>query len=132
MHISASKIKVMSAIVPSEQHHAALLVGWTVDDVNKFKHISSVFIIEKPHKWTEELRIGQMKKLLHEHCGSRTPQPANEFKMANRRMKLPLNEAQYCSLFGFFVTFLLRNKALVYLLNKVLRRVCILLIFHSI
>ncbi len=46
----------------------------------------------KPHKWTEELRIGQWNGYYMEHCGSGTPQPVNKFKMANRRMKL--QEAQ--------------------------------------
>ncbi len=37
---------------------------------------------------TEELRMGQCKGSYIEHCGSGTPQPANKFKMADRRMKL--------------------------------------------
>ncbi len=41
-----------------------------------------------------------------EHRGSGTPQPANKFKMAGRRMKLqetqlPLDVAQNCSIFVF-------------------------------
>ncbi len=62
-----------------------------------------------------------------EHCGSGTPQPANEFKMADWRMKLqetqlPLDVAQHCSVLVFplqkflcwkFHDFLFRNKAFV-------------------
>ncbi len=51
----------------------------------------------KPHKWTEELRIGQCNGYYMEHCGSGTPKPANKSKMENRLTHLPLSVARHCS-----------------------------------
>ncbi len=66
-----------------------------------------------------------------EHCGSGTAQPANKFKMADRRMKLQetklhLDVAQHCFALVFplqkflcrkFRNVLLRNKAFAYSLQ---------------
>ncbi len=52
------------------------------------------------------MSIVQRKGFYMEHCGSGTPQPANKFKMADRRMKyqettLPLDVAQHWSVLVF-------------------------------
>ncbi len=92
---------------------------------------SEIVFLKKPHNRTAKIRIGQWKGYYMEHCGSRTPQPANKFKMADRRLKvqetqLLLNVAHHCSVLALplqkllcwkFCNFLLRNKALVYLLT---------------
>ncbi len=66
--------------------------------------VSEIVFLKKPHKWTEELRIGQGKVYCMEYCDSGTPRPANKVKMADRQMKLqetqlPLDVAQHCSVF---------------------------------
>ncbi len=52
-----------------------------------YREFSYIFFLMKLHKRTEEIRIGQCKGFYMEHWGSGTPQPANKFKMAERRMK---------------------------------------------
>ncbi len=93
-----------------------------------YRGFSEILFLKKPHKRTEEIRIGQWKDYFMEHCGSGTPRPANKFKMADQRMKFQetqklLDVTHHCSVLVFhlqkllcwkFRTFLSRNKALVY------------------
>ncbi len=44
MHINASKTKVMSEIIPGEQCQSVLLHGEPLEDVDKFKHLGSMFV----------------------------------------------------------------------------------------
>ncbi len=57
-----------------------------------------------------------------DHCGTETLQPTSQFKMADRLTQSLLGVAQHCSALGFplqkFRNFILRNKALVYLLKN--------------
>ncbi len=50
----ASKTKVMSALIPDEQHQAVLLDGEPLEDVDKFKYIGSMFVANG--QGTEETR----------------------------------------------------------------------------
>ncbi len=43
MHINASKIKVMSTIIPGGQRQAVLLDGEPLEDVDKFRYLGSIF-----------------------------------------------------------------------------------------
>ncbi len=52
-----------------------------------YRGFSESVFLRKPHKRTEEIRIGQWKGYCMEHCGSETPWHAKKFKMADRRMK---------------------------------------------
>ncbi len=52
-----------------------------------YRGFSEIVFLRKPHKRTEEIRIGQWKGYFMVHWGSGTPQPANKFKMAERRIK---------------------------------------------
>ncbi len=52
-----------------------------------YRGFSVIVFLRKLHKRTEEIRIGQWKGYYMEHWGSRTSQPANTFKMAERWMK---------------------------------------------
>ncbi len=54
MRINASKTKVMSALVPDEQRQAVLLDGETLEDVEKFKYLGSMFVANG--QGTEEIR----------------------------------------------------------------------------
>ncbi len=56
MCINASKPKVMSALIPDEQHQSTLLDGEPLDDVDKFKYLGSMFVAN--HQGTEEIRRG--------------------------------------------------------------------------
>ncbi len=38
----------------------------------EFPGVSEISFFKKPHKWTEELRIGQRKGYLRDHCGTKT------------------------------------------------------------
>ncbi len=42
--ITAPKTKVMSALIPGEQHQAVLLDGEPLEDVDKFKYLGSMFV----------------------------------------------------------------------------------------
>ncbi len=42
MRINALKTKVMSALIPGEQHQAVLLDGEPLEDVDKFKYLGSM------------------------------------------------------------------------------------------
>ncbi len=44
MHISASKTKVMSTIIPGGQRQAVLLDGEPLEDVYKFRYLGSIFV----------------------------------------------------------------------------------------
>ncbi len=44
----------MSALIPGEQHQAVLLDGEPLEDVEKFKHLSSMFVANG--QGTEEIR----------------------------------------------------------------------------
>ncbi len=54
MRINASKIKVMSALIPGEQRQAVLLVGEPLENVDKFKYLGSMFVANG--QGTEEIR----------------------------------------------------------------------------
>ncbi len=54
MRINASKTKVMSAIISDEEREAVLLDGEPLEDVDKFKHIGSMFVANG--QGTEEIR----------------------------------------------------------------------------
>ncbi len=54
MGITASKTKVMSALIPGEQRQAVLLDGEPLEDVDKFKLLGSMFV--KHGQDTEEVR----------------------------------------------------------------------------
>ncbi len=54
MRISASRTKVRSAIIPGEQRQAVLLDGEPLEEVDKFKHPSSMFVAIV--RGTEEIR----------------------------------------------------------------------------
>ncbi len=43
MRINASKIKVMSVLIPGEQRQAVLLDGEPLKDVDRFKYLGSMF-----------------------------------------------------------------------------------------
>ncbi len=43
MRINASKTKVMSALIPGEQHQTVLLDGEALEDVDKLKPLGSMF-----------------------------------------------------------------------------------------
>ncbi len=49
MRIYASKTKVMSALVPDEQRQTVLLDGESLENVDKFKYISSMFVDRPGH-----------------------------------------------------------------------------------
>ncbi len=94
-----------------------------VQEILHFPGVSEIVFVTKPHKLMEELRIGQRKGYPMDHCGTETLQPASQFKMADRLARLPLDVAQHCSvsvlpLQKFLCEIVLRNKALVYLLNN--------------
>ncbi len=44
LRIDVSKTKVMSPLIPGEQRQTALLDGEPLEGVDKFKHLSSMFI----------------------------------------------------------------------------------------
>ncbi len=44
MRINASKTKVMSTLIPGEQRQAVLLDSEPLEDVDKFKHLGSIFV----------------------------------------------------------------------------------------
>ncbi len=44
MRINASKTKVMSTLIPGEQHQAVLLDGEPLEDVERFKYLVSMFV----------------------------------------------------------------------------------------
>ncbi len=44
MRINASKTKVMSALIPGEHRQAVLLDGESLEDVDKFKYLSSMVV----------------------------------------------------------------------------------------
>ncbi len=50
----ASKARMMSALIPGEQRPALLLNGEPLEDVDKFKYRSSIFIANS--QGTEEVR----------------------------------------------------------------------------
>ncbi len=54
MRINASKTKVMSALIPGEQRQAVLLDGETLEDVERFKYLGSMFVANG--QGTEEIR----------------------------------------------------------------------------
>ncbi len=54
MRINASKTKVMSAPIPSEQRQAVLLDGEPLKDVDKFTYLGSMFVANG--QGTEEVR----------------------------------------------------------------------------
>ncbi len=56
LRINASKTKVMSALIPGEQHQAALLDGEPLEDVDKFKYLGAMFVANG--QGTEEIRSG--------------------------------------------------------------------------
>ncbi len=41
---SYREMKVMSTLIPGEQHHAVLLDGESLEDVDKFRYHSSMFV----------------------------------------------------------------------------------------
>ncbi len=54
MRINASKTKVMSAIISGEEREAVLLDGEPLEDVDKFKHLGSIFVANG--QGTEDIR----------------------------------------------------------------------------
>ncbi len=48
-----------------------------------FLRVSVIVFFKKPHKWTEELGIGQRKGYSMDHCGTGTLQPTSQFKMTD-------------------------------------------------
>ncbi len=54
MRITASKTKVMSALIPGEHRQAVLLDGEPLEDVDKFKCLGSMFVANG--QGTEEIR----------------------------------------------------------------------------
>ncbi len=54
MRINASKTKVMAALIPGEQRQAVLLEGETLEDVDEFKYLGSMFVANG--QGTEEIR----------------------------------------------------------------------------
>ncbi len=54
MRIDASKTKVMSALIPGELRRSVLLDDEPLEDVDKFKHLGSMFIAND--QGTEEIR----------------------------------------------------------------------------
>ncbi len=54
MRIRASKTKLLSALIPGEQRQADLRDGEPLEDVDKFKHLGSMFVANG--QGTEEIR----------------------------------------------------------------------------
>ncbi len=54
MRINASKTKVMLALIPGEQRQVVLLDDDTLEDVDEFKYLDSMFIANG--QGTEEIR----------------------------------------------------------------------------
>ncbi len=54
MRISATKTKVMSALIPGEQRQDVLFYGEPLEDVDKFKYLSSMFVANG--QGSEEIR----------------------------------------------------------------------------
>ncbi len=54
MRINASKTKVLSALIPGEQHQTVLLDGEPLGDVEKFKYLGATFVVNG--QGTEEIR----------------------------------------------------------------------------
>ncbi len=52
--VNASKTKVMSALIPGEPRQAVLLDGETLEDVERFKYLGSMFVANG--QGTEEIR----------------------------------------------------------------------------
>ncbi len=66
-----------------------------------FTGVSETVLLNKPHKWTEELRIVLCKGYYMEHRCSGTLQPAKKFKMSDRWMKL--QKHNYPSIWHFSI-----------------------------
>ncbi len=88
------------------------------EEILHFSGLSKMVFFKKPHRRTEELRIGYRKGYSMDHFGTDTLQPTSQFKMADRLTQPPLGVAQHCSVLVFplqkFLCWKFRNKALVY------------------
>ncbi len=76
----------------------------------------------KPHTWTEKLRIGYRKGYSMDHYGTEAPQPTSRFNMTDRLTQSSLSVAQHCSdlvlNLSKFRNFILQNIALAYFLTE--------------
>ncbi len=61
---------------------AQITHGAQTQEIRYFPEDFDIAFFKKPHKWTEELRMGQRKGYSTDQCGTETPQPTNQLKMA--------------------------------------------------
>ncbi len=61
MCITLSKTKVMSALIPGEQHQAVLLDGEPLEDVDQFKYLSSMVIATGQDTEKNGIRINRAR-----------------------------------------------------------------------
>ncbi len=93
------------------------------------KGVSKMTFLKKPHKWTEEVKIGHWRGCYMEHCSSGYPQPANKLKIKRDTIAPWCGPALICFRFSLAEISVLKiafcpvscNKALAYLL-KFLKR----------